>query len=93
MQYHFDAHNLWQHLQFELTETAFMHADKLEKTLQKIRARGGAIALDDFGTGYSSLSRLNELPLDCLIIDRSFVIHLNEDSCCRAIIKAITCFR
>ena len=89
LQYHFDALNLWQHLQFELTETAFMQADKLEKTLQQIRASGGVIALDDFGTGYSSLSRLNELPLDCLKIDRSFVMHMIEDNRCQAIIEAI----
>lgn len=89
LQYYFDPQNLWPHLHFELTETAFMQPEKLEKTLLLIRAKGGAIALDDFGTGYSSLSRLNELPLDCLKIDRSFVMHLIEDQRCQAIIEAI----
>ncbi len=49
-------------------------------SLQALKDRGLRIALDDFGTGYSSLSQLQELPLDCLKIDRSFISGLDSDS-------------
>jgi len=89
LQKFFTPSNLWSFLQFEVTETALLHSNKLEPTLEALQAMGATIALDDFGTGYSSLSRLKDLPLNCLKIDRSFVSSILSDTKSLEIVKAV----
>ncbi|HEY9355880.1 MAG TPA: EAL domain-containing protein [Arthrobacter sp.] len=61
-------------LVLEVTESVFFDADcSLIKQLSSLREAGVRVALDDFGTGYSSLGRLQELPVDTVKIDRTFV--------------------
>ncbi len=61
-------------LTLELTESALLgDFDAALHTLQQLSAIGFRLALDDFGTGYSSLAYLQQLPLDELKIDRSFI--------------------
>lgn len=65
-------------LALELTETSVMQdLDTAIATLDKLRKLGIEISIDDFGTGYSSLRSLNQLPIDCLKIDHTFVKQMN----------------
>jgi diguanylate cyclase (GGDEF)-like protein/PAS domain S-box-containing protein len=61
-------------LQLEVTESIFI--DNLQVTsamIAALREMGVTVAIDDFGTGYSSLGYLDQLPIDILKIDRSFI--------------------
>jgi diguanylate cyclase (GGDEF)-like protein len=61
-------------LVLEVTESVFFDPDAhVIRQLNTLRDAGVRVALDDFGTGYSSLGRLQELPVDAVKIDRSFV--------------------
>jgi diguanylate cyclase (GGDEF)-like protein len=67
-------------LQLEITESRIV-ADlpRARAALDELRAVGVMIAIDDFGTGYSSLSQLQQLPVDEIKIDRSFVTRMETD--------------
>ena len=61
-------------LVLEVTESVFFDADcSLINQLSTLRDAGARVALDDFGTGYSSLGRLQDLPVDTVKIDKTFV--------------------
>ncbi|RKF23110.1 EAL domain-containing protein [Altericroceibacterium spongiae] len=80
-----------ERLEIEVTENALV-ADiaSARDIITRLKHAGIRIALDDFGTGYSSLRHLNELPVEKLKIDRSFVhdIECNESS--QTIVETIT---
>lgn len=66
----------------ELEITEGIAVKDTNSTLEKINvlnAIGISWSMDDFGTGYSSLGKLNELPLDTLKIDMSFIKDINEN--------------
>jgi diguanylate cyclase (GGDEF)-like protein/excisionase family DNA binding protein len=80
-------------LTLEITESMLL-ADETASiaTLRRLRDRGIRIVIDDFGTGYSALSYLNQLPVDGLKIDRSFVQGLGVEREKTAIVRATIAF-
>jgi EAL domain-containing protein (putative c-di-GMP-specific phosphodiesterase class I) len=77
-------------LELELTESALIDdRERAVGILGRLKALGVQIAVDDFGTGYSSLSYLSGLPVDCLKIDRAFVMQLAKGGRDAAIAQAV----
>jgi diguanylate cyclase (GGDEF)-like protein len=63
-----------EYLELEITESVVMDEPQIVvDSLKELKAFGFQIAIDDFGTGFSSMSYLQQLPLDRLKVDRSFV--------------------
>ena len=63
-----------KYLTFEFTESTYIENDATVKKLMKVfNDEGIKLALDDFGTGYSNLAYLQNLNVDVIKIDRSFV--------------------
>lgn len=69
--------NHWQlspsQIALELTERGFADPAVSAPAIAGFRRAGHSVYIDDFGTGYSSLSYLQDLDVDTLKIDKSFV--------------------
>jgi len=77
-------------VEFEITETAVMSDLENSRTLlEQLQASGCKIALDDFGSGYSSFEYLDQLPLDKVKIDRSFVRKVPHSTTSREIVAGV----
>jgi sensor c-di-GMP phosphodiesterase-like protein len=76
--------NKWQippsQIALELTERGFADPKVSAPAIAGFRRAGHSIYIDDFGTGYSSLSYLQDLDVDTLKIDKSFVDALEYKS-------------
>ena len=74
----------------EITETAVLADPEVSRhVLNQLRQLGVTLALDDFGTGYSALAHLQQLPVGCVKIDRSFVEGLTVSETDRALVRAV----
>ncbi|MGZ0721051.1 EAL domain-containing protein [Kluyvera cryocrescens] len=62
-----------QQIALELTERGFADPKTTLPAIAAYRRAGHAVYIDDFGTGYSSLRYLQDLEVDTLKLDKSFV--------------------
>jgi len=75
-------------LNIEITESVFASDLALiSKQIKHLQSIGVKVSMDDFGTGYSSLSVMQDLAVDIVKIDRSFINKLDSNG--DAIISAI----
>jgi diguanylate cyclase len=73
----------------EITETVLMTDSTRAKTVvDALHALGVGLSVDDYGTGYSSLAYLQDLAIDELKLDRSFIMRLAEDPRTAAIVRS-----
>jgi EAL domain-containing protein (putative c-di-GMP-specific phosphodiesterase class I) len=75
-------------LHIEITESVFA-ADTsiISNRIKQLQNRKIKVSIDDFGTGYSSLSVIQDLAINMVKIDRSFVNKMNTNG--HAIISAV----
>lgn len=77
-------------LELELTESIVMEdPERAERLCRQLKDLGFRIAVDDFGSGYSSLGTLQNLPIDVLKLDRSFLMSSESGERCRAILDGV----
>jgi len=69
-----------KYIEFELTESSMLEdLDCAIIISNQLQAAGFHVALDDFGTGYSSLAYLQNLPVNVVKLDYSFVKKIPHD--------------
>jgi diguanylate cyclase len=77
-------------IELEFTECSLIdNTDGTRECLYALKDVGVRLAVDDFGAGHSCLSYLQQLPLDVLKIDSSFVSHLDTSKDAQVICSAI----
>jgi len=82
----FPAHRL----EVEITEASLLEdRDQVLTIVQSLKNVGISISLDDFGTGYASLAQVNNLPIDRIKIDKSFISTMVKSEQTAAIVDTI----
>lgn len=79
-----------QQITFEITETyAITHLESAIKFITQVTHMGCQFALDDFGSGLSSFSYLQQLPVQKLKLDGTFIKNLNSEPKNRAFVQTM----
>lgn len=59
------------------------------RTVRRLRQTGARIAIDDFGTGYSTYTNLQQIQVDLIKLDRSFVSRMVVSETDRIIVESM----
>jgi diguanylate cyclase (GGDEF)-like protein len=77
-------------IELELTESALIDdIGRCTEKLSMLRGLGIQLAIDDFGTGFASFQHLQQLPLQILKIDKSFIDDICSSEKSYEIVKAM----
>ncbi|MFV0625679.1 putative bifunctional diguanylate cyclase/phosphodiesterase [Sphingomonas sp. ac-8] len=77
-------------IELEVTESvAVKHAGRAIDQLHALEAAEIALAIDDFGTGYSSLAYLQQLPVQVIKIDQSFIRDMETGDRQQALVQSM----
>lgn len=74
----------------EITETAFVgNIEMIKSRFDEVRAIGVQVAIDDFGAGYGSMFYLQNLVVDYLKIDKSFIQGVAQSHKARLLVRSM----
>ncbi len=77
-------------LTLEIIESSSINDfEKTKETITELKKLGISIAIDDFGTGFSSFVYLQQLPVDIVKIDKSFVMDCDKSHKQQVLVKGL----
>lgn len=76
-------------IELEITESLFENENITNDIIKKMKMLGFLVSVDDFGSGYSSLYLLNQVSVDILKIDKTFLYDSESESKVRTIIRKV----
>lgn len=69
-----------KYIEVELTESSgYEDFEALKSFIARMKKAGVSTSMDDFGTGYSSLSMLQDLDVDVVKLDKTFIDHIGSN--------------
>lgn len=77
------------HFIVEITESIMQNVEQANRVIKELHKIGVNVAIDDFGTGYSSLSVLNNVFIDIVKIDKSFIDHVVSKENTASLVKTM----
>lgn len=78
-----------KYLILEITESVMQNIKHSARVIEELHDLGVSVAIDDFGTGYSSLSLLNNVLIDFVKIDKSFIDQVMEANSTASLVKTM----